>query len=111
MMKCFDSIYRNGLWLKLYNSGICGNLLRIIRDMYQHVKSRVKLCSNFSDYFVYPVGLRQGEVLSPLLFSIFVEDLELFLQKDTNCGLMFDDIVLILLLFADDMAIIGKNTI
>ena len=64
--------------------------------MYQHVKSRVKLCSYFSEYFEYAVGLRQGEVLSPLLFSIFVEDLELFLQKDTNCGLMFDDIVLIL---------------
>ena len=47
--------------------------------------------------------------MSPLLFSIFVEDLELFLQKDNNSGLSIDDITIILLLFADDMAIIGKT--
>ena len=44
-----------------------------------------------------------------LLFSIFVEDLELFLQKDTHCGIRFSDIFLILLHFADDMVIIGKT--
>jgi hypothetical protein len=111
MMKCFDSIYRNGMWLKLYNCGIQGKLLRIVRDMYTKVKSCVKLCSNFSDYFEYAVGLRQGEVMSPLLFSIFVEDLELFLQKDIDSGIALDDILLILLLFADDMAIIGKTPV
>ena len=31
MMKCFDSIYRNGMWLKLYKSGIQGKILRILR--------------------------------------------------------------------------------
>lgn len=38
MIKCFDSIYRNGLWLKMYKCGIQGKLLRIVRDMYQKVK-------------------------------------------------------------------------
>ena len=84
-------------------------MLRVIRDMYQKVKSCVKLCSNYSDYFQYAVGLRQGEVISPILFSLFVEDLELFLQSDINSGLSFDDVILILLLFADDMAILGKS--
>lgn len=109
MMKCFDSVYRNGLWFKLYNCGIQGKLLSIIRDMYQKVKSCVKSCSSYSDYFLYAVGLRQGEVMSPLLFSLFVEDLELYLQSEIEAGLTLDDIVLILLLFADDMAIIGKS--
>ena len=77
--------------------------------MYENVKSCVKHCSSYSDYFNYAVGLRQGEVMSPLLFSLFVEDLELFLQNDVSSGLSIDDIVLILLLFADDMAIIGKS--
>ena len=56
-------------------------LLRLIRDMYENVKSCVKACSSYSDYFNYAVGLRQGEVMSPLLVSLFIEDLELFLQK------------------------------
>jgi hypothetical protein len=109
MMKCFDSIYRNALWLKMYKCGIQGKILRIIRNMYQKVKSCVKLCSNYSDYFNYAVGLRQGEVMSPMLFSLFVEDFELFLQNNVESGLHLDDIVLILLLFADDMAIVGKT--
>ena len=109
MMQCFDSICINGMWLKLYKSGISGKILRIVRDMYSKVKSCVKHCSSYSDFFSYAVGLRQGEVMSPLLFSIFVEDLELFLQNDIECGIQIDDILLILLLFADDMAIVGKS--
>ena len=48
--------------------------------------------------------------MSPILFYLFVEDLELFLQDSVNSGLNIDDIVLIMLLFADDMAILGKTT-
>ena len=109
MMKCFDSIYRNALWLKLYKTGIRGKILQIVKDMYENVKSCVKSCSSYSDYFRYSVGLRQGEVMSPLLFSLFVEDLEMFLQHNIESGLTIDDILLILLLFADDMAIFGKT--
>jgi len=110
MMKCFDSIYRNDLWLKLFKSGIQGKLFRIVRDMYSNVKSCFKSFSSFSEYFSYSVGLRQGEVVSPLLFAMFVEDLELYLQNDVDCGLVMDDIVIMLLLFADDMAIIDKTS-
>ena len=56
--KCFDSIYRNALWFKLFNSGIQGKVLKIIRDMYQSVKSCVKHCNSFSDLFEYSIGLR-----------------------------------------------------
>ena len=34
----------------------------------------------------YAVGLEQGEVISTLLFSLYIEDLELFLQEEQNCG-------------------------
>ena len=39
---------------------------------------------------------------------MFLEDLELFLQNDIQSGLTLDDITIILLLFADDMVILGK---
>ena len=109
LMKCFDIIYRNGLWLKLFKTGVQGKLLRIICDMYSNVRSCIKSCASYSDFFNYAVGLRQGEVMSPLLFSLFIEDLELFLMKDLNSCLTIDDITFILLLFADDMALIGRS--
>jgi len=47
--------------------------------------------------------------MSPLLFAMFVEYMELYLQTDVDCGLPTDDIISILLLFADDMVITGKT--
>jgi len=47
--------------------------------------------------------------MSPILFSLFIEDLELFLQDDVNCGLSFNDIMFVLMLFADDMVILGNS--
>ena len=77
--------------------------------MYNKVKSCVRGCNSYSDFFDCAVGLKQGEVMSPLLFSLFIEDLELFLQDDQCCGLSIDDITFILMLFADDMLILGKD--
>ena len=54
---CSDFIYRNGLWFKLYNMGLNGKLLRVIRNMYQAVKSCVKLCDNYSNLFYLSIKL------------------------------------------------------
>ena len=109
LKKAFDSIYLNGLWFKLYKLGVNAKTLRIIKDMYNNVKTCVRGCNSYSDFFECAVGLKQGEVISPILFSLFIEDLELFLQEDPNCGLSLDDITFILMLFADDMVILGKD--
>lgn len=109
LKKCFDSIYRHALWYNLHKFDIRGKLLRVMCNMYSHVKSCVKHCNSFSDFFAYAVGVRQGEVISPILVSLFLEDLEMFLHGDNNSGVLIDDIVLIILLFADDMAIFGNR--
>jgi len=79
-------------------------MLHLIQDMYNNVKSCARGCCNsLSEYFNCVVGLKQGEIMSPILFSLFIEDLELCLQDDINCGLSFIDIMCVLLLFADDL--------
>ena len=109
MRKAFDSVYRNGLWFRLGNKGIKGKILRIFQDMYSKIKSCVKHNNIFSDFFDIPVGLLQGEVTSPILYSLFIEDIELFLQQDPSSGLNIQDITVILLLFADDMVLFGES--
>ena len=109
LRKAFDSIYRNALYFKLNRLGVNAKMLRIIRDMYTNVKACVRGCNSYSEFFKCAIGLKQGEVISPLLYSLFLEDLELYLCDDPNCGLSLDDITFILMLFADDMVILGKS--
>ena len=79
--KAFDSVYLNGLWGKMFKLGINGKLLRIVKNMYSQVKSCVRGCNSYSEFFECAIGLKQGEVLSPILFSLFIEDLELFFAR------------------------------
>ena len=110
LKKAFDSVNLTNLWFKLYRHGLDGKLFTMIKSMYSHVKACVKACNTYSDFFECAVGLKQGEVMSPLLFSLFIDDLELFLQDSPTCGISIDDVLLILLLFADDMVILGNST-
>ena len=93
------------MWLS--KTGIQSKMLRIVKNMYAKVKSCVKSCITFSDLFEYSVGLRQGEVISPILVSSILEDLELCLQNYINSGILIGNIAIIL--FADDMVIFGKT--
>ena len=76
--KAFDYVNRDCLWAKLITSGIHGNILNIIRSMYNEVKSKVKYMGNTSETFASFLGARQGESLSPFLFCMFVNDLKYY---------------------------------
>ena len=55
------------------------------------------------------VGLKQGDICSPILYSMFIEDLEIYLHDSYNKGLTIDDISIILLMYADDTAILSET--
>ena len=91
--KAFDTIWQSGLWSKLIASGISGKVFNVIRNIYQCVKSCVSMNGNKSDYFMSYTGVRQGENLSPLLFSLYINDLENFLvHKNVNPVAVTDEI-------------------
>ena len=72
--------------------------------------SCVKSMSSLSDFFKSDIGLLHGEVLSPFFFSIFINDIELYLQQNADAGLTLDQLSIYLLLFADD-AVIFSNSV
>jgi hypothetical protein len=75
----------------------------VLQNMYLVVKSCVRNNCVLSDLFYCAVGLRQGEIKSPVLFSLFMEDLENTLRGIIHDGIEIDQITLFLLLFADDV--------
>jgi hypothetical protein len=77
--KAFDSVDRCALWHKLLQYCIDGKMLKIIHNMYESAKSCVRLGTKLSDHFYSNVGVRQGENLFPVLFSLFLNDLVEFI--------------------------------
>ena len=107
--KAFDYVNRDCLWSKLITSGIRGNILNIIRSMYNEVKAKVKYMGNTSETFESFLGVRQGESLSPFLFCMFVNDLKYWLESKGVESVTVGDLKLCLILYADDSTLISAN--
>ena len=107
--KCFDTIYRNGLWYKLIKCNLNGKIFSVIRSMYEDIKLCVKTFNNISDFFSSDIGLLQGEISSPILFALFMNDIETFLQNDTSTSFTIEELNIYLLLFADDSVLISET--
>ena len=73
--KAFDLVPRDILLSKLLKYGINGKFFNIIRHIYTKDKACVKLKGKCSNCFDINIGVRQGCILSPLLFNIFLCDL------------------------------------
>ena len=123
LKKAFDSVHRISLWKKLIAHNVNGNIIKVIYNMYEGAKSCVAIGEDLSNSFLCKVGVRQGDNLSPLLFSIFLNDLESHLSRNFS-GLSFlrdqiyseledEDTVtflrLFILLYADDTIILAES--
>jgi hypothetical protein len=62
-----------------------------------------------SDYFSLQTGLMQGEALSPMLFSLFINDLEKEMLKSGCESILLQNLNLFLLLYADDTVIFSES--
>ena len=107
--KAFDYIVRDNLWYKLIKLGIRGNILNIVMSMYQNVKSKVKFDGEKSDTFACYTGVRQGECLSPFLFSMYINDLEDELILNNVQGLDLEHFKIFLLMYADDIVVFSET--
>ena len=108
--KAFDFIVRDVLWYKLLKVGVRGKMLDIVKSIYNMVKSRVKHNNLLSESFTCQIGVRQGECLSPFLFSMYLNDLESELATKGVDGINIGMLNLYLLLYADDIVLFGKTS-
>ena len=109
--KAFDSVKRPLLFNVLLKNGVKGNLFRAIESIYNVVKANVKSNNEISDVFTCPTGLRQGCPLSPMLFSLFINELDDVMKYSDVRGIqLFPDITeVFMLMFADDIGLISDT--
>ncbi|KAL2089119.1 hypothetical protein ACEWY4_016018 [Coilia grayii] len=107
--KAFDSVWHEGLLLKLLDYKIGGKTYDIIKDMYGNNRCCVKINNKQTDYFNQTKGVRQGCCLSPTLFNIYINDLATKLEKSSSPGLKLLDREIKCLLFADDLLLLSPS--
>ena len=108
LRKAFDTVWHDGLLLKLQKAGIKGNMYNLIKSMYQGSVSRVKCKQSLSDPINIMQGVHQGNILSPLLFNIFMNDIDDSLQFDDVP--LLHDYKLNHLLYADDLLLLSTSS-
>lgn len=110
--KAFDSLDREELWAALRRSGVGGAMLRAIQAMYANVSVCVKTADGLSGCFQSVLGVKQGCPLSPLLFGIFMDDLETQLVAELGDAAALPTLAgrrMPPMLFADDAFLIATT--
>ena len=72
------------MWHKSSNHHIDGKMFKFIHDLYHNAKSCVRVGHLKSGPFISNIDVREGENLSPILFSLFLNDLSKFIAHAYN---------------------------
>ncbi|UYV76070.1 hypothetical protein LAZ67_13002394 [Cordylochernes scorpioides] len=112
LTKAFDTVPHDLLWQKLHKMGISNKFVMLIKNFYQEAKITIRWKGQYSNNVKINSGVLQGESLSPLLFILYMADLIELYNNSALTGFHLPDFgVLHLLMYADDIAIIGESKI
>jgi len=117
LAKAYDSVVRSKLFEALVaDLGVRADLVKALVLMYENVTQQVVVDGELSEVFSVDQGVRQGCPASPLVFSLFMDRLEAFVQSGVGewtyrerASIRLAGKLIPLLLFADDIVLVGKS--
>ena len=106
--EAFDTIPRNNLWNRLEELKVPFELRAGALRLYENFISNFKTNEGWSKDINCNIGVKQGSPLSPSLFGIYIDKLEGCLEEAVCAGMFLAGIVIILLLYADDILLLER---
>jgi len=97
--KAFDRVPRKVMEWPMRKKGLPEAMVKAVMSLYKGAITRVRVETQLSEEFFVKVGVHQGSVLSPLLFSIVLD----VISENVKEGLMYE------ILYADDLCLISEN--
>ena len=108
--KAFDSLHRASLWKILRHCGIPQKLVNIIQSLYENFECRVIYNNKLTEPFRVNTGVRQGCILSPMLFTLAVDWLLRRVTEEKRQGIQWNlTSVLEDLDYADDVGLLSHR--
>lgn len=101
--KAFDRVWHDALLATMNSYNINSNIIKIIQNLYEKASSAVLLNGNEGEWFRTTVGVRQGCILSPTLFNIYLERLMSEALEDHEGTVSTGGRMITNLRFADDI--------
>ena len=106
--KAFDTVWHEGLFVKLSHAGVPLSLWHILLSWYRQCHSSVLWEHSCFPSFPIRQGVCQGAVLSPLLYSLFVDEL-LVNHSASGHGVSMDGVYCGALMYADNLVLIADS--
>lgn len=101
--KAFDTVRRLGLFRKILNLGIGGKF------MYSSLRFVVRKHNTVSNARISRQGARQGDGLSPILFNVFVNDINEIFDINNSDPICLESTKLNCQIYADDVLLISES--
>ena len=102
----FDTVWRKALWKMLLSIGVDKKIVSIIEQLYSDTECAVVIDGQITEWFKVEIGLRQGCLLSPVMFNIFLE----FVTKElkaTERQLKYSENISVDIRYADDTTLLA----
>ena len=108
--KAYDRVNHWALFKKLLERSISVIIVRILMFWYSKQEICIKWGNETSTCFTITNGVRQGGILSPTLFSIYMDDLS-FILSESGIGCHIDDLCINHVFYADDLCLMAPCAI
>ena len=106
--KAFDTVVSSKLFDILIGKGLCPLITRLLINLYCNIEASVVWNNHYSEKFKINMGVKQGGVISPILFSLYVDLLTEKIIK-SKVGCYIGEVCSAILVYADDIVLMAPS--